>query len=88
MLSGFELYPRWVPLKREAKTTFKTQQTILIYTEVRIYSDPPSKVLKFNRQSTLKATSPLRPSYCNLRLGPILAVLIHSLNVIYKAKRK
>ena len=36
--------------KREAKTTFKTQQTILIYTEVRIYLDSPSKVLKFNRQ--------------------------------------
>ena len=49
MLSGFELYSRWVPLKREAKTTFKTQ-IILIYTEVRIYLDPPSKVLKFNRQ--------------------------------------
>ena len=36
--------------KREAKTTFKTQQIILIYTEVRIYLDSPSKVLKFNRQ--------------------------------------
>ena len=35
--------------KREAKTTFKTQ-IILIYTEVRIYLDSPSKVLKFNRQ--------------------------------------
>ena len=36
--------------KREAKTTFKTQQIILIYTEVRIYLDSPSKVLKFNGQ--------------------------------------
>ena len=35
--------------KREAKTTFKTQ-IILIYTEVRIYLDSPSKVLKFNGQ--------------------------------------
>ena len=33
--------------KGEAKTTFKTQQIILIYPEVRIYLDSPSKVLKF-----------------------------------------
>ena len=36
--------------KRQAKTTFKTQQTILIYTEEKIYLDSPSKTPKFNCQ--------------------------------------
>ena len=44
----YETNPKFY--KREAKTTFKTQQIILIYTEVRIYLDSPSKVLKFNGQ--------------------------------------